>query len=84
MNLSPEELEKAKAAIDKLRRENLISTMSKEDQELMRKYPKHTLAAAREIDATPLDCPMSGLRSAFDLLRLQETGRPIHISGDHT
>ena len=83
MNLSPEELAEAKAAIDKLRRENLISSMSKEDQELMRKYPKHTLEAARMIDATPLTPCVCGCRSAFDIIRLQETGN-FHISGDHT
>jgi len=83
MNLSPEEIAKAKAELAKMHHQAYLNSLSPADRELLRKYPKHTLEAARMIDATPLTPCVCGCRSAFDLIRLQETGN-FHINGDHT
>jgi len=84
MNLSPEEIAKAKAELAKMHHQSYLDKLPEADRELLKKYPKHTLEAARMIDATPLTPCVCGCRSAFDLIRLQETGNQFHISGDHT
>ena len=57
--------------------------LSDEDKALQRKYPRHTLEEARLIDSTPLCTGVPGNRSAFDLIRLQETAN-FHIPHNHT
>jgi len=84
MNLSPEEIAKAKEELKKMNHESYLRSLSEADRELLRKYPKHTLEAARMIDNTQLAPCVCGCRNAFDLIRLQETGNQFHISGDHT
>ncbi len=55
----------------------------------MKKYPRHTLEQAREIDSTPRSIPLGhpgqdlGYTSGFDKLIAQERGH-FHLSGDHT
>jgi len=81
--ISPELIAAAKAEIAKLQKEAAIAQLSPEDQALMKKYPRHTLAAARLIDSTPLARGITGCRSAFDLIQLQERNN-FHITDDHT
>lgn len=52
--IDPELIAAAKAQLAKLRTAEIIRGLPPEDQQLLKKYPKHTLAAARLIDATPL------------------------------
>ncbi len=47
-------LAKAKAELEKMQADEMTRDLPACDRELLRKYPKHTLAAARLIDATPL------------------------------
>jgi hypothetical protein len=81
--IDPELIAAAKAEIAELKNQSALAQLSDEDRELMRKYPKHTLAAARLIDSTPAPRGLTGCRSAFYLIRLQETSN-FHISADHT
>jgi hypothetical protein len=78
MKLTPEEIAEAKRQLAKLN-----PTLSMEDQLLMKKYPRHTLAEAREIDATPPPCAALGFTSGFEKIVAQERGN-FHLSGDHT
>jgi hypothetical protein len=78
MKLTPEEIAEAKRQLAKLN-----PTLSMEDQLLMKKYPRHTLAEAREIDATPPPCAALGFKSGFEKIIAQERGN-FHLSGDHT
>jgi len=73
----------AKRDIEKLTREKMMAQLCEEDRELMRKYPKHTLAAAKLIDATPVNPPVAGYTSGFEKIVAQERGN-CHLSGDHT
>jgi hypothetical protein len=63
--------------------------LSESDRELLRKYPKHTLEQAREIDAVGQRLPSDprlqdlGFVSGFDKILGQERGN-YHLSGDHT
>lgn len=81
MKISPREIELAKKAIALSQR--VKPGMTEEDISLLRKYPLHTLAAARLIDSEPLQPPIRGCRCAFDLIRRQETSNH-RISGQHT
>jgi hypothetical protein len=82
--LTPEELAAAKRALAKGGRPPM-NTLSREDQNLLQKYPRHTLEQAREIDGTPAPgCPiMLGITSGFEKIIAQERGN-FHLSGDHT
>jgi hypothetical protein len=86
MNLTERERELARRAIAKMQREN-DPTLSEQDRELLKKYPRHTLAAARYIDSapgprwTPGQDP--GYVSGFDKIVAQERGN-FHLGGDHT
>jgi len=81
--IDPELIAAAKAEIAKLQKEAAIAQLSPEDQALMKKYPRHTLAAARLIDATPLQPCVPGMRDPFYLIRKQETHN-LHITKNHT
>ena len=79
MRLTDHELALAKIALAKRR----PPPMTKEDAVLLAKYPRHSLAQAREIEGT--DCRFSGgSRDSFGLIRLQETGNAMHLGGNHT
>jgi predicted RNA-binding Zn-ribbon protein involved in translation (DUF1610 family) len=56
--------------------------LSEADRVLLTRYPRHTLAQAREIDsARPYMC--EGITSGFEKIIAQERGN-FHLSGDHT
>jgi hypothetical protein len=63
--------------------------LTKEDRELLKKYPRHTLEQAREIEATGPTVPKQhhgqelGFVSGFERIVGQERGN-YHLSGDHT
>lgn len=86
--MTPREIELAKQAAAKLLRDRAPG-LSPEDRLLLRKYPKHTLEQAREIDATGPQLPKDpriqplGYISGFEQLRHQERGN-YHLGGDHT
>lgn len=86
--MTPSEMELAKQAAARLLRDRAPG-LSPEDRELLRKYPKHTLEQAREIDATGPQLPKDhggqslGYISGFEQLRHQERGN-YHLGGDHT
>lgn len=73
----------AKVDLARLKATGGAIELSVEDRMLLKKYPKHTLAAARLIDATPPPRGLTGCRCAFDLIQLQERSN-FHLSGDHT
>ena len=52
--LTNEEIEEAKRQLAKMRIDAITASLPTADRELLKKYPKHTLAAARLIDSTPL------------------------------
>jgi hypothetical protein len=78
----------AKQAAAKLLRDRAPG-LSEADRHLLRKYPKHTLEQAREIEATGPQMPKDhrvqslGYVSGFDKILGQERGN-YHLSGDHT
>ena len=78
--LTPEELAAAKRAIAKGRPP--LEGLSEADKRLLKKYPRHSLEQAREIDGTPLQ-NIPGFSSGFEKIRAQERGY-FHLSGDHT
>ena len=78
MKLTPEELSAAKRQLAKMN-----ANLTDEDRELMKKYPRHTLEQAREIDATQPPCAALGFTSGFQKIIAQERGN-FHLSGDHT
>lgn len=86
--MSPRELQLAKQAAAKILRDQ-AQGLSDADRELLRKYPKHSLEEAREIEATGPTVPKQhdgqslGFISGFEQLRHQERGN-YHLSGDHT
>ena len=86
--MTPREIQLAKQAAAKLLRDRAPG-LSDDDRHLLRKYPKHTLDQAREIEATGPQVPKQhegqslGFISGFELLRHQERGN-YHLSGDHT
>lgn len=76
MKLTPEELAEAKAQIERMKATKsgaMLSGLSPEDAALAKKYPRHTLEQAREIEATPR-APMIGISSGFEFLEWQERG----------
>jgi len=58
-------------------------TLSEADRKLIKKYPRHTLEAARLIDSTPLASGIPGNRDSFYLIREQETNG-LQIKESHT
>ena len=81
--IDPELIAAAKAEIAELQKQSALAQLSTEDLELMKKYPKHTLAAARLINSTPVcrcqllpdqvghDCGQD-----FQFIQYQESGQP--------
>jgi len=86
--MTERELQLAKQAAAKLLRDRAPG-LSESDRHLLRKYPKHTLGQAREIDAVGQRLPSDprlqdlGFVSGFDKILGQERGN-YHLSGDHT
>lgn len=84
MKLSEIELQAAKRALEKMRErmagEQRVNdpNLSPEDRALMKKYPRHTLEAARYIDSCPggETSVGAGHEDAFWKLRMQETHQP--------
>lgn len=70
MKLTAEEMALAQQALRKLRP---VVGVSADDIALMKKYPRHTLAQAREIEGAPAP-PSRGIRSGFEFLQWQERG----------
>ena len=80
-------------AADSLLRQQIKSaslpSLTKEEQALLKKYPRHTIEQAREIDATGPTVPKQhqgqelGFVSGFERIVGQERGN-YHLSGDHT
>lgn len=92
--LTQRELDLAKAALAAKRKMIPLAAIppgsrTPEEHDLAKKYPRHTLEQAREIDATGPTVPKQhegqslGFISGFELLRHQERGN-YHLSGDHT
>jgi hypothetical protein len=81
--IDPDLIDAAKRDMDRMKMKSILAQLKPEDQELLKKYPKHTLAAARLIDSTPTPRTLTGYQSAFDLIQLQERSN-LHLSGDHT
>lgn len=82
MPLTPEELEQAKRELARINR--IKPWMSPNDIALLKKYPKHTLAAARYIDSAPDPGSIRpyGCRCAFEMIRMQED-LGIHLDSNH-
>ena len=86
--MTDREKQLAKQAAAKLLRDRAPG-LSEADRHLLRKYPKHTLEQAREIDAVGQRLPSDprlqdlGFVSGFDKILGQERGN-YHLSGDHT
>ena len=84
MKLTPEEIAEANRQLAKLK-----PTMTEADKLLMKKYPRHTLEQAREIDSALPSVPLNhpgqdlGFVSGFEKIIAQERGN-FHLSGDHT
>jgi hypothetical protein len=80
--MNHEEIEEAKRQLASLIAKGEAASMSEEDRDLMKKYPRHTLAAARLIDATTCPRPPlndQGIHDAgedFQYLQWQESGTP--------
>jgi hypothetical protein len=86
--MTDREIALAKQAAAKLLRDRAPG-LSESDRHLLRKYPKHTLEQAREIEATGPQMPKDhrvqslGYVSGFELIVAQEE-RNISLGGDHT
>ena len=86
--MTEREMRLAKQAAAKLLRDRAPG-LSESDRHLLRKYPKHTLEQAREIEAVGQRLPSDprlqdlGFVSGFDKILGQERGN-YHLSGDHT
>jgi hypothetical protein len=86
--MTEREMRLAKQAAAKLLRDRAPG-LSAKDRHLLRKYPKHTLEQAREIEATGPQMPKDhrvqslGYVSGFDLIVAQERNN-ISLGGDHT
>jgi hypothetical protein len=52
--IDPDLVTAAKAQLTKMKLDAITRNLPLADRELLKKYPKHTLAAARLIDSTPL------------------------------
>ena len=63
--------------------------LTESERHLLRKYPKHSLEEAREIESTGPQMPLNhriqdiGFVSGFELIVAQEE-RNISLGGDHT
>lgn len=83
-HITDDEIEEAKRQLAKLRGEHLrnSSAVTEADRDLLRRYPKHTLAAARLIDQATFPrqpLPDQIIRDAgedFQFLQWQESGTP--------
>jgi hypothetical protein len=86
--MTEREMKLAKQAAAKLLRDRAPG-LSEADRHLLRKYPKHTLEQAREIESTGPQMPKDhraqslGYVSGFELIVAQEE-RNISLGGDHT
>jgi hypothetical protein len=86
--MNDRELQLAKQAAAKLLRDRAPG-LSESDRHLLRKYPRHSLEEAREIEATGPQMPKDhriqdiGFVSGFELIVAQEE-RNISLGGDHT
>lgn len=86
--MNDRELQLAKQAAAKLLRDRAPG-LTESDRHLLRKYPKHSLEEAREIESTGPQMPLNhriqdiGYISGFEQLRHQERGN-YHLGGDHT
>ena len=86
--MTEREMKLAKQAAAKLLRDKAPG-LSYRDRELLKKYPKHTLEQAREIEATGPQMPFDhrlqdlGFVSGFERLLTQERGN-MPPGGDHT
>ena len=86
--MNDRELQLAKQAAARLLRDRAPG-LTESDRHLLRKYPKHTLEQAREIEATGPQMPLNhriqdiGFVSGFELIVAQEE-RNISLGGDHT
>jgi len=80
--IDPELIAAAKAEIAEMKKQSAIAQLSPEDRELMKKYPRHTLAAARLIDSVqrarpPLaDHVIHDCGEDFQFIQYQESGQP--------
>jgi hypothetical protein len=86
--MTDREIALAKQAAARLLRDRAPG-LSETDKWLLRKYPKHTLEQAREIESTGPTVPKQhdgqslGFVSGFERIVGQERGN-YHLSGDHT
>lgn len=86
--MNERELQLAKQAAARLLRDRAPG-LTESDQHLLRKYPKHSLEEAREIEATGPQMPLNhriqdiGFVSGFEQIVAQEE-RNISLGGDHT
>ena len=86
--MNQRELQLAKQAAARLLRDRAPG-LTESDRHLLRKYPKHSLEEAREIEATGPQMPLDqriqdiGFVSGFELIVAQEE-RSVNIGGDHT
>ena len=86
--MNDRELQLAKQAAARLLRDRAPG-LTESDRHLLRKYPKHSLEEAREIEATGPQMPLNhriqdiGFVSGFELIVAQEE-RNISLEGDHT
>jgi len=86
--MTERERQLAKQAAAKLLRDRAPG-LSESDRHLLRKYPKHFLEQAREIEATGPTVPKQhqgqdlGFVSGFELIVAQEKNN-ISLGGDHT
>ena len=86
--MTDREMKLAKQAAAKLLRDRAPG-LSEDDRHLLRKYPKHSLEQAREIEATGPQMPKDhrvqslGYVSGFELIVAQERNG-ISLGGDHT
>jgi hypothetical protein len=80
--IDPELVAAAKVEIERMKLKKIIDNLPEEDRELMKKYPRHTLAAARLIDSAqaarpPLpDHVIHDCGQDFQYLQWQESGTP--------
>ena len=86
--MNERQLQLAKQAAARLLRDRAPG-LTESDRHLLRKYPKHSLEEAREIEATGPQMPLNhriqdiGFVSGFELIVAQEE-RNISLGGDHT
>ena len=76
MKPTPEELAEAKLQLERMKRRQpgaMLSGLSPADALLAKKYPRHTIEEAREIDSATRE-PMIGISSGFEFLEWQERG----------